>query len=330
MKRQIQMLLFVVFAMMLLASAVSAARDKQHRHGGNNLSIDDNDQAPGDDCATHFKISSDDRAVARGEEEHIIDPATFKTLTLEPGHNGGVLLRGWDQPNVKVKICKAGLGYGQPEAEAALKTLRVEVNGGAVRAIEPEGNNVRNNRRNDDDDEPHHTWVQFIVQVPANISTEMTTWNGPLSIQSVKGTVSARTQNGPISFKHSSGTLTGEAHNGPIEIKDSSGKLTLSAQNGPLDIELANQNWQGAGLDARTHNGPIDLKVPANYQSGIDVQTSGRAPVSCDLKTCEQNKGSWNNDDDGEKHIRLGASDQPVLIKMSTENGPVSISSTMY
>jgi len=168
------------------------------------------------------------------------------------------------------------------------------------------------------------------VQIPANISTDMTTWNGPLSILNVKGSVSARTQNGPISFKHSSGTLTAEAHNGPIEVRDSSGKLTLSAQNGPLDIELANQNWQGAGLDARTHNGPIELKVPANYQSGIDVQTSGRAPVSCDLKTCEQNRGTWNNNDDGERHIRLGASDQPVLIKMSTENGPVSISSTMY
>jgi len=326
MKRQFQMLLFAVFAMMLLASAVSAARDKQHRHGGNNLSIDDNDQAPGDDCATHFRITSDDRSIARGEEEHLLDPAKFKTLTLDPGHNGGVLLRGWDQPNVKVKICKAGLGYGQPEADDALKALRVEVRTGSVRAIGPD----RSSNRNRDDDEPHDSWVQFIVQVPANIATEMTTWNGPLSIQNVKGTVSARTQNGPISFKHSSGTLTAQAHNGPIEVKDSSGKLTLSAQNGPLAIELANQNWQGAGLDASTHNGPIDLKVPSNYQSGIDVITSGRAPVSCDLKTCEQNKGTWNNDDDGEKHIRLGAADQPVVIKMSTENGPVSISSTMY
>src|SRR3954471_19750653 len=322
MKRQIQMLLFVVFGMLLLASAVSAAHQKYHRHNSN-VSINDNDEAPGDDCATHFQITSDDRSVARGEEERTLDPATFKTLTLDPGHNGGVLLRGWDQPNVKVKVCKAGIGANDAEAKNALSSLRVEFGTGSVRSIDPD-------RDNNNDDNERRTWVQLIVQVPANISTEMTTWNGPLSIQSVKGSVSARTQNGPISFKHSSGTLIAEAHNGPIEVKDSSGKLTLSAQNGPLDIELANQNWQGAGLDARTHNGPIDLKVPANYQSGIDVQTSGRAPVSCDLKTCEQNKGSWNNDDDGEKHIRLGASDQPVLIKMSTENGPVSISSTMY
>src|SRR3954464_3811632 len=305
MKRQIQMLLFVIFGMLLLASAVSAAHQKYHRHDSN-VSMNDNDEAPGDDCATHFRISSDDRSIARGEEEHLLDPAKFKTLTLDPGHNGGVLLRGWDQPNVKVKICKAGLGYGQPEADDALKALRVEVGTGSVRAIGPD----RSSNRNRDDDEPHDSWVQFIVQVPSNISTEMTTWNGPLSIQNVKGTVSARTQNGPISFKHSSGTLTGEAHNGPIEIKDSSGKLTLSAQNGPLDIELANQNWQGAGLDARTHNGPIDLKVPANYQSGIEVATSGRAPFSCDLKTCNEQSRTW--DDDGSKKVHLGAAGQPV------------------
>ena len=325
MKRQVQMLLFVVFAMMLLASVVSAARDKQHRHS-NNISMNDNDEAPGDDCAIHFQISSDDRNVARGEEEHTIAAGTFQTLRLEPGRNGGVLLRGWDQPNVKVKICKAGVGYSHAEADAALKAIQVTVNGGDVRSSGP--GDVRDDSDHNDSDQ--RTWVQYIVQVPANISTEMTTWNGPLSILNVKGSVSARTQNGPISFKHSSGTLTAEAHNGPIEVRDSSGKLTLSAQNGPLDIELANQNWQGAGLEARTHNGPIDLKVPSNYQSGIDVQTSGRAPVSCDLKTCEQNRGAWDNNDDGERHIRLGASDQPVLIKMSTENGPVSISSTMY
>src|SRR3954465_8779420 len=102
MKRQVQMLLFAVFAMLLLATVVSAARDKQHRHGGNNLSIDDNDQAPGDDCATHFRITSDDRSTARGKKNPTIDPAPFKPLPREPGHKGGVLLRGGDQPNVKV------------------------------------------------------------------------------------------------------------------------------------------------------------------------------------------------------------------------------------
>ena len=316
MKRQIQMLLFVVFGMLLLASAVSAAHDKQHHHGSG-VSMDSD--PPGDDCATHFRVNSDDRAVARGEEERTLDPATFKTLTLEPGRNGGILLRGWDQPNVRVKICKAGVGDNDAEAKNALDSIKVEVGTGSVRATAPGDNS---------DVHDHNTWVHYIVQAPANISTEMTTWNGPLSVHNVKGSVSAHSQNGPISIVNSSGTLVADTHNGPIEVKQSSGKLTLSAQNGPLDIELANQNWQGAGLDARTHNGPIELKVPANYQSGIEVATSGRAPFSCDLKTCNEQSRTWDNE--GAKKVHLGAAGQPVLIKMSTENGPVSISSTMY
>ena len=57
MKRQIQMLLFVAFAMMLLATVVSAARDKQHRHG---MGFSMDSDPPGDDCATHFQMSSDE------------------------------------------------------------------------------------------------------------------------------------------------------------------------------------------------------------------------------------------------------------------------------
>src|SRR4051812_14187626 len=186
MKRQVQMLLFVVFGMMLLASAVSAAHDK-HRHNNNgNVSMNDNDEAPGDDCATHFRISSDERSVARGEEERTLDPAKFSTLTLDPGHNGGVLLRGWDQPNVKVKVCKAGIGANDAEAKDALSSVRVEFGTGSVRAIEPE-------RKNDNDNDGRHTWVQLIVQVPANLTTELSSWNGPLSILDVKGSVNART-----------------------------------------------------------------------------------------------------------------------------------------
>jgi len=311
------MLLFVAFAMLLLASAVSAAHQKYHRHS-QDFSMDSD--PPGDDCATHFRINSDDRAVARGEEERTLDPATFKTLTLDPGHNCGVLLRGWDQKTVKVKVCKAGLGDNDTQAKNALGSIRMEYGTGSVRANAP---------GDMDDNADHNTWVHFIVQVPANTSVDMTTYNGPLSVRDVTGSISAHTKNGPISVRHSSGTLNADAHNGPIEVRESSGKMTLTAQNGPLDIELANQNWQGAGLEARTHNGPIELKLPESYQSGIEIETSGRAPVSCNLKACGQNTGSWNNDDGG-RHMRLGAADQPVLIRMSTENGPVSISSTMY
>ena len=88
-------------------------------------------------------------------------------------------------------------------------------------------------------------------------------------------------------------------------------------QNGPVTIKLNSDHWTGAGLEARTHNGPLELRVPENYRSGVEVAATTHAPFSCHHSEC---KGTWDEDN---KQVHLGGS--PTVVRLSTVNGPVSI-----
>jgi hypothetical protein len=76
-------------------------------------------------------------------------------------------------------------------------------------------------------------------------------------------------------------TCRGEAANGPVSLKGSSGDVKIHAVNGPLTIALAGTRWDGKGLEADAKNGPLTLKVPDGFSSGVRVETSSHAPFSC-------------------------------------------------
>jgi DUF4097 and DUF4098 domain-containing protein YvlB len=40
-----------------------------------------------------------------------------------------------------------------------------------------------------------------------------------------------------------------------------------------LSVDLIGTKWEGTGLDARTQNGPADLRIPANYNAKIEFGT---------------------------------------------------------
>jgi DUF4097 and DUF4098 domain-containing protein YvlB len=137
----------------------------------------------------------------------------------------------------------------------------------------------------------------------------------------VQGTITANTVNGPVSIKRCSGAITAEAQNGPIDVSAASGKVNVRAQNGPVTVRLANTQWQGEGLQASTQNGPMTLNVPPNYQSGVEVVSDGHSPFSC--RACSDAQRTWT--DDGSKRVRLGNPGTPVVVRLTTVNGPVTV-----
>jgi hypothetical protein len=75
------------------------------------------------------------------------------------------------------------------------------------------------------------------------------------------------------------------------------------------------------------------VKIPRGYNSGVVVESSGRAPFSCRAEGCDQWRAQMrrtNDDDDddrgyhGRSHrVELGAGRADV--RLSTVNGPVTI-----
>jgi DUF4097 and DUF4098 domain-containing protein YvlB len=116
-----------------------------------------------------------------------------------------------------------------------------------------------------------------------------------------------------------SGEANISAENGPISFSGTSGKLRLHTQNGPISVSLG-ANWDGSELVADAVNGPLTLRVPSGFRSSFLVESNGHGPVSCHASICSDARKTW---DDDHKRIEYG-SGSPV-IRLSTENGPISV-----
>jgi hypothetical protein len=219
---------------------------------------------------------------------------------------------GWERNDVLIKVCMAAGGGSEAEGKRRLGEIRLQTQGGTVTATGPADEGL---------------WVAHLLAfVPNGMKLEMDATNGPISLRKFEGTVNVRTVNGPISIHRASGEIYARATNGPVSLSDSSGNIHIEVQNGPLDINLASDRWNGAGLEANARNGPIALRLPSGYRSGVEVSSDGHSPFSCESAACPEGSRTW---DDHHKMVRLGPAGQPVVVHMSTVNGPVSIHSSL-
>lgn len=287
----------------LSAAALSAAlflgpataRAGHHRH---DRSIS---TQHGDDFAScsDLSIDFDDRPALRDESTQTIPAVAGQALKVDAAENSGISVRGTDRADFKVTLCKGA------ETRADLDAIRITNSGGTLSAAGPNSEN----------------WVGYLlIESPRGAAIELSASNGPVGISGLSGRVVLRSENGPISIRGSSGDIDARAQNGPIAVAGQSGKLKVETTNGPIAVSLSGDSWSGAGLDARAINGPLSLAVPAGYRSGTLVESLGRSPFQCHGDACSGVRRSW---DDEHKRLELG--DGPVVVRLSTENGPVSI-----
>jgi hypothetical protein len=239
-------------------------------------------------------IESEERAVTRGEAS---------VLRVHELENGGVQVQGWDKDTYSVTACKAAVGG---DAARLLSQIKLAVQGGEVSVTGPRG------ERND--------WTVFLlIRTPRSADIEVTAHNGPVSFYTVDGKITTRATNGPITMKDCSGEADISAQNGPISFSGTSGKLRLHTQNGPITVSLG-PKWDGSELVADAVNGPLTLRVPSGFHSSFLVESNGHSPVSCHASICSDARKTW---DDEHRRIEYG-SGSPV-IRLSTENGPISV-----
>jgi hypothetical protein len=280
-----------------LALALPAAAE--HRHS-TDVTIEERD-AKG--CAgVHVRFG--DRATARGEETVTLSRAEARGLVLEGSRNGGVTVRGGDANTFTVTACKAAAGDDDASARAVLGQVALKSSGGRITIEGPSG----------------ERWSGFLlVSAPRDADFSVEASNGPVSLRDLSGTLAVTTANGPVSLSGLTGSVTVDAANGPVSLKNSSGDLKLHAVNGPLTISLAGTRWEGKGLEADAKNGPLTLRLPDDFASGVRVETSHHAPFSCRAAAC----GSARRQDEGRTRLLEFGGD--ASIRLSSVNGPVSI-----
>jgi hypothetical protein len=259
-------------------------------------------EGPAADCSD-LHIRLDDERPTVQAEERTVTKAEAPVLRVREVENGGVQVQGWDKDAYSVTACKAAVGG---DAAGLLAQIKLAIQGGDVSISEPHGR--------------HNDWTVFLlIRTPRSADIEVTAKNGPVSFYSVDGKISTRATNGPISLKNCSGEADISAENGPISFSGDSGKLRLHTQNGPITVSLGS-NWDGSELVADAVNGPLTLRVPSEFHSSFLVESNGRSPVSCHASICADARKTW---DDEHRRIEYG-SGSPV-IRLSTENGPISV-----
>jgi hypothetical protein len=257
---------------------------------------------PAADCSDLHIRMNDERPTIEAEER-TVTKAEAGVLRVKEVENGGVQVQGWDKDVYSVTACKAAVGG---DAAGLLAQIKLAVQGGEVSVSGPHG--------------ARDEWTVFLlIRTPRSADIDVTTHNGPVSFYSVDGKIATRATNGPISMKDCSGEANISAENGPISFSGTSGKLRLHTQNGPITVSLGS-NWDGSELVADAVNGPLTLRVPSGFRSSFVVESNGHSPVSCHASVCSDARKTW---DDEHRRIEYG-SGAPV-IRLSTENGPISV-----
>jgi hypothetical protein len=277
--------------------AIPAVWESSHIWGSNHWS-----EGPAADCSDlHIRLN-DERPTIESEER-TVSKGEAAVLRVHEVENGGVQVRGWDKDTYSVTACKAAVGG---DAARLLSQIKLAVQGGEVSVSGP---------HSDRDD-----WtVYLLIRTPRAADIEVTAHNGPVSFYTVDGKITTRATNGPISLKDCSGEADISAQNGPISFSGTSGKLRLHTQNGPITVSLGS-SWDGSELVADAVNGPLTLRVPSGFHSSFLVESNGHSPVSCHASICADARKTW---DDEHRRIEYG-SGSPV-IRLSTENGPISV-----
>ena len=207
-------------------------------------------------------------------------------IAIDGGPNGGIEIRGWDRPTVRVLYRIKARAYGEDRAKAIAEAVQVERTRGKIISSGP-----TTGRR--------EMWATEVrAWVPRSSDLWLRTTNGPLGVTAVRGTMDI------------------ESVNGPVSLIDLAGAVQARVQNGPLHVDLRGSRWDGAGLDAEAQNGPLNFVLPERYSARLTTGTvQGPKTIHYAL--------DWNSG--RRSHIRttLGSGGPPV--RVVTYNGPFNM-----
>jgi len=287
--------------------ALSAApRAISHRHTVSSVSSPAS-ATPEDHLAascSDLHVRFDHHDTVAQSEERSISKAEAPTLRVRAETNGGLQVRGWDQPNYSATLCK--FAEAGSDAQSLLSEIHLTLQNGELGVSGP--------RHGD-------RWsAHLLIHAPRAASMDLSIHNGPMTLRRVDGTLKVRAENGPISVEECTGDLDLSSQNGPVTLEGNSGKQHIRTENGPVTVHLTGDQWAGSGLEAHATNGPVNLEIPSGYKTGVVLESEGSSPFRCHASVCSEGRKTW---DDDHKRIEFGSG--PTLVRVSTVNGPLSV-----
>lgn len=250
------------------------------------------------ESCSDLQFDMDGQPAVKGEERLTVGGNAL-SLRLGEGHGIPLKVIGTDGGGYELLLCKAAADSG------ALAAVRLEQSGNVVSVAGPTASEWRG---------------YLLVRAPRAGNLDVVATNGPASFSDLAGQLRAEISNGPLSLKRVGGTVDVRATNGPISFTGGAGDVSLTTENGPISISLENATWEGGELRTSAKNGPVTLKIPQGYASGIAVERGAHAPFRCPTELCGERPPFFQ---DEQTHIEIGTG--APRVHLAAKNGPISI-----
>ncbi len=278
--RRIALILVIAF---LTASTPDAAMERQ-------IIGSEQDHSAGSeagDCEHFYKttFTTFTSTVSDQEQREITLTGIEPQLVVDASQEGGVSVRGWNRPFVRVTICRFAAANSRDQAMRALGAINVAYQKGRLEALGPQI------------DSTQVWWVNMILYVP-------------------RGTyVDVRAKNGGVAIRNMNGRVKASATTGGISVVQSTGKYVISTDSGGITLDRISGR-----AEAFSRAGSIALKVlPGAKPPKIEARTSA-AHILCALKNCNSGLAKWASD---KRSISIGG--PPADFRLTTTGSPIMI-----
>ena len=170
--------------------------------------------------------------------------------------DGQVTVRGWDKQEVSYTATKAA------HDEETLKGISIQ--------SQQQGEAVSITASNNDQESGS---VDFDVYVPRQSTLHVSSGDGALNLEGVKGQITLRSGDGPIEVSNGGGQLQVNTGDGVIRVIKFDGQVDARTGDGEIALD-GNFN----AVTARTGDGTISLSVPAG--SSFTIETNAPDEIS--------------------------------------------------
>lgn len=249
--------------------------------------------------------------------------------------NGPIELRGGDAAQVEFRAEKRTERGGGAIEDVAFD-IQEDGGGDVTICAVFRGNNPCDRWRDHDDDNwnRRNVTVAMRITVPRGARVRTVTGNGDLSVENVRGDVSATTGNGRVHVGASEGTVRVSTGNGDVDVRDAkasvhvttgNGRITVGTNEGPVDARTGNGDIEVAMTRLRavedmtfsTGSGDVRVTLPAGYSGELDAST-GNGEVQSDFELKVQGRMNPHR-------VRATIGEGGPRLRLSTGNGRLEI-----
>lgn len=197
-----------------------------------------------------FTLSADAFAKVRENFERDIPFSAGGRFEIE-NSNGSIDIKTWNEGTLRIEAVK------EAKSDADLEDIEIVIDGsGDSVSIET----VHHRRHNGGK-------VSYIISMPAEANVSVSTANGSVTIEGIRGHVDAKSTNGSVKVEDIDGEVEATTTNGSIRaryVRATDGRHTFKTVNGSVRVYLPSD--AGGEFEANTVNGSIKVDFPTNLE----------------------------------------------------------------